>query len=182
MNTPAFFALIACWILWVAPFLIHKVRESKRPAQLTVTASRWGIAIQTVAYFVAWYGKPSSRPLGVQFAGILFGALAVALSWTAIRNLGKQLRIHAGLYPDHELVRSGPYRIVRHPIYAGMLAIYLATALIYSNWITGTIGLVLMIVGTEIRVRIEDGLLASRFTEDFARYKGTTPAYIPFVR
>src|SRR5581483_8325219 len=64
MNTPAFFALIACWILWVAPFLIHKVRESKRPAQLTVTASRWGIAIQTVAYFVAWYGKPSSRPLG----------------------------------------------------------------------------------------------------------------------
>ena len=106
--------------------------------------------------------------------------LAVIISWTSIRALGKQLRVHAGLYSDHELVRSGPYRIVRHPIYAGMLAMYLATALIRSAWPMALIGLAIFIAGTEIRVRIEDGLLASRFGKQFAEYKASVPAYIPF--
>ena len=114
--------------------------------------------------------------------GVLVGCLAVLISWTSIRALGKQLRVHAGLYSDHELVRSGPYSIVRHPIYAGMLAMYLATALVRAAWPVGVIGLAIFIVGTEIRVRIEDGLLATRFGQQFAEYKASVPAYIPFVR
>ena len=106
----------------------------------------------------------------------------MVISWTSIRALGKQLRINAGLYRDHELVRSGPYRIVRHPIYAGMLAMYLATALIRSSWPLALIGLAIFVTGTEIRVRIEDRLLASRFGQRFEEFKASTPAYLPFVR
>jgi protein-S-isoprenylcysteine O-methyltransferase Ste14 len=174
--------LIAVWLLWAWPFLAYKLRAPKRKAQITVSASRWGIGIQIVAFFLAWSGGWQSRPPAVVMGALLCGCLAVVLSWTSVRSLGKQLRIHAGLYPDHQLVCSGPYRIVRHPIYAGMLALYLAVASLWTPWPLAAAGLVLFILGTEIRVRIEDRLLASRFGQKFAQYKASTPAYIPFVR
>jgi protein-S-isoprenylcysteine O-methyltransferase Ste14 len=174
--------LLAAWVLWGLPFLIHRAREKKRPAQVTVTSSNWGIGLQMVGYFLAWASGPRPKPPAALLAGIFFAGLAVALSWTGIRSLGKQLRIQAGLYADHELVRSGPYRIVRHPIYAGMLSMFLAVALIWGAWILSAIGLAFMIVGTEIRVRLEDGLLASRFGHQFQEFKASTAAYIPFLR
>jgi protein-S-isoprenylcysteine O-methyltransferase Ste14 len=69
------------------------------------------------------------------------------------------LRVDAGLNADHRLVTAGPYRVVR-----------LAVALL------------VFVAGTEIRVRIEDGLLASRFGEQFADFRRRMPAYVPFVR
>jgi protein-S-isoprenylcysteine O-methyltransferase Ste14 len=182
MDTVSLICLIVCWIVWAAPFLAYKARTPQRKADVTVESSRWGVALQMMGYFLAWRPGPEPRPPAMLVAGVLVGCLAVLVSWTSIRALGKQLRVHAGLYRDHELVRSGPYSIVRHPIYAGMLAMYLATALIRPAWPVGLIGLAIFIVGTEIRVRIEDGLLASRFGQQFAEYKASVPAYIPFVR
>jgi protein-S-isoprenylcysteine O-methyltransferase Ste14 len=184
MNNAAWIVLIVAWIVWVSPFIAYKARTPKRNAQVTVHISRWGIGLQMIAYFLAWSGGPRLAAVpAAQVTGILFACLGVVLSWTAIRNLGKQLRIEAGLYADHELVRSGPYRVVRHPIYAGMLAMYLATALIWTPRVaSAVIGLVLMIAGIEIRLRAEDSLLASRFGKQFEVYRTSTAAYLPFVR
>jgi protein-S-isoprenylcysteine O-methyltransferase Ste14 len=182
MDTVALIALIGCWILWAWPFLAHKARTPKREAEVTKKSSSWGMGLQMVGYFFAWLPGPRPRPPALLAAGLVLGVLAVVISWTSIRALGKQLRINAGLYRDHELVRSGPYRIVRHPIYAGMLVMYLATALIRSSWPLALIGLAIFVVGTEIRVRIEDGLLASRFGQQFEHFKASTPAYLPFLR
>src|SRR5947207_3171062 len=49
------------------------------------------------------------------------------LSWTSARALGRQWRIDAGLNPDHQLVRSGGYGVVRHPIYTSMFCMLLGT-------------------------------------------------------
>jgi protein-S-isoprenylcysteine O-methyltransferase Ste14 len=182
MDRIALIGLILCWILWAWPFLAYKARAPRREAEVTAESSRWGIAVQMVGYFLVWLPGSEPRPPAVLIAGILLGCLAVVISWTSIRALGKQLRVQAGLYSDHELIRRGPYAIVRHPIYAGMLAMYLATALVRGRWLTSLIGLAIIIAGTEIRVRIEDALLASRFGKMFAEYKASVPAYIPFVR
>jgi protein-S-isoprenylcysteine O-methyltransferase Ste14 len=182
MDRTALIALVACWVLWVWPFLAFKARAPKREAEVTVGSSRWGVIVQMIGYFLAWLGPNAPKPPAVLLAGLAFGGLAVVLSWASIRSLGKQLRVFAGLYADHELVRSGPYRIVRHPIYAGMLAIYLATALVRTPWIAGAIGLAFVIAGTEMRVHIEDRLLASRFGREFEQYRSSTAAYVPFLR
>jgi len=108
--------------------------------------------------------------------------LAILLSWTATRSLGRQWRIDAGLNPDHELVTSGPYRFVRHPIYTSMLCVLCATGLLVAPLPLLFLAMPVFIVGTEIRVRIEDRLLASFFGERFNSYKQSVPAYIPFVR
>jgi protein-S-isoprenylcysteine O-methyltransferase Ste14 len=106
----------------------------------------------------------------------------VALAWTSVTHLGKQFRVHAGLYHDHALVKTGPYAIVRHPIYASLLAALLCTLLLLTPWQWIAVSLALFIGGTEIRVRSEEQLLASRFEEEFEVYRKAVPAYIPFVR
>ena len=113
---------------------------------------------------------------------LMIGTLGVVTVWAAIPQLDKQWRIDAGLNADHALIRTGPYSIVRHPIYASMLAMLLAMGLMLSSWWGLVVGLALFIVGTEIRVRVEDGLLRSRFGGEFDAYASHVPAYLPFIR
>jgi protein-S-isoprenylcysteine O-methyltransferase Ste14 len=107
---------------------------------------------------------------------------AAVTSWNAVIHLGRQFRIHAGLYEDHELVRTGPYAIVRHPIYASLLSMLLCTLLIMTPWEWVALPLALFVAGTEIRVHSEDALLESRFGDDFRNYRRQVRAYVPFVR
>jgi protein-S-isoprenylcysteine O-methyltransferase Ste14 len=80
------------------------------------------------------------------------------------------------------LVQSGPYASVRHPIYSSLLAILLCTLFLLTPWKWALVSLLLFVTGTEIRVRTEDRLLASRFGPAFEEYRRKVPAYIPLVR
>jgi len=71
---------------------------------------------------------------------------------------------------------------VRHPIYASLLAALLCTLLLLTPWQWCLVSLALFVAGTEIRVRTEDRLLASRFPEAFREYRRKVPAYLPFLR
>ncbi|HXF14478.1 MAG TPA: isoprenylcysteine carboxylmethyltransferase family protein, partial [Terriglobales bacterium] len=97
------------------------------------------------------------------------------------RALAGQLRIDAALGADHRLVRSGPYAVVRNPIYTSMLLVLCAIGVIIAGWKLFVVALLLFVIGTEIRVRIEERLLASHFGEEFQAYKRSIPAYLPFV-
>jgi protein-S-isoprenylcysteine O-methyltransferase Ste14 len=126
---------------------------------------------------------PDHRPgLARILSSMVAGLIAPVLSWTAVKHLGRQFRVNAGLYVDHELVRAGPYAIVRHPIYSSVLAILLSTILLLTPWRWAAVSLALFVVGTEIRVHTEDRLLASRFGREFVDYRNKVPAYVPFVR
>jgi len=115
-------------------------------------------------------------------AAMIIAPAAVLLVFQAVRHLGKQWRIQAGLYADHELVRTGPYAIVRHPIYLSMFGMLLATGLVMAWWPLVLAGAIFFLLGAEIRIAVEDGLLESRFGEKFQQYRASVPAYIPFVR
>ena len=113
---------------------------------------------------------------------VVFGAVGGVLSWMSVRHLGRQFRINAGLYEDHQLVTTGPYAVVRHPFYASLLAMLTSTLSLLAPWECALVSLALFVAGTEIRVAAEDGLLASRFGERFAEYKARVKAYVPYVR
>jgi protein-S-isoprenylcysteine O-methyltransferase Ste14 len=106
----------------------------------------------------------------------------VALGWSAARRLGKQWRCQAALIQDHELVQTGPYGLIRHPIYTSMLGMLLATGFGWAWWPMFTAGLIAYLAGTEIRVRAEERLLEERFKEAFVAYHTRVRAYIPGLR
>src|SRR5580692_7743674 len=129
-------------------------------------ASRWGIVLQTFGFTFAWiYVRPDGfkKSAPELVASMILVALSVGLTWGAGIHLGKQWRYEAALSEDHELIRTGPYRWIRHPIYASMLGMLLATGASWTWWPMFVAALIVFLAGTEIRVRAEDRLLAERF-------------------
>jgi protein-S-isoprenylcysteine O-methyltransferase Ste14 len=185
MRLAPWIELMVCWFAWGYPFLFRAPHRQKRAS---VTASRltWiGILLEGLAIFAAFVFRnpPEDQPGTAQvMVSLVLGVLAGVLSWTSVKHLGRQFRVQAGLYDDHQLVRTGPYALVRHPIYASLLAMLLCTLLLLTPWRWALLSLALFLAGTEIRVRTEDRLLAARFGESFHQYRQKTPAYLPFVR
>jgi protein-S-isoprenylcysteine O-methyltransferase Ste14 len=179
--------LVLCWVLWLLVFVTRHLQGGGAKAVVTAPAARLGIFLQGAAYAVAWsfpisLGRSEWWPKGFTIASMVLGPASVVLAWFAVRHLGKQWRIQAALSEDHELVQTGPYCWVRHPIYASMLGMLLATGFARSWWPLLLIALTIFLVGTEIRVRAEDRLLAERFGESFSAYRSRASAYIPFLR
>jgi protein-S-isoprenylcysteine O-methyltransferase Ste14 len=146
--------------------------------------ARWGVLLVALAYAILWQNRFWARPLPYWRIAVSasFLALAGTLSWTATRSLGRQWRIDAGLDADHELVMSGPYRLVRHPIYTSMLFLLCGVGFMVTPLPLLLLAAAVFMLGTEIRVRIEDRLLASRFGDRFREYQRNVPAYIPFMK
>ena len=175
--------LLAMWVAWFWPFVFRAPHRQERQHTTVARPTRIGLLLEFVSIMLVAILHRAEAPAPWRIAAaVVIAAGAIVMSWESVRHLGKQFRIHAGLYHDHELVRSGPYSLVRHPIYASLFAMLLANILLLSDWRVATIAIVIYIAGTEIRVRTEDRLLASRFDTEFDRYRRQVPAYIPFVR
>jgi protein-S-isoprenylcysteine O-methyltransferase Ste14 len=182
MPAFAFGIVAAAWILWMLPFVLLKRGQPR--AQHIDRRARWGIFLVAISFAVLWQYQfwQTSLPTWRLALAIVFFVLADVLSWTATRVLGKHWRVDAGLNAEHDLVTQGPYRIVRHPIYTSVLCIFWGSGLILLPLQLIFLGTLPAVLGTEIRVRIEDGLLASRFGKRFDDYRQSVSAYIPLVR
>ena len=178
----AYAIVAAAWIVWMLPFAL--TRRKQVQAQQVDRRARWGIFLIAISFAVLWQYQlwQTSLPPWRLTLAIVFFILADVLSWTATRVLGKQWRVDAALNAEHELVTQGPYRVVRHPIYTSVLCVLWGTGFILLPLPFILLATLPALIGTEIRVRIEDGLLASRFGTRFDDYRRNVAAYIPFVR
>jgi protein-S-isoprenylcysteine O-methyltransferase Ste14 len=182
MPAYAYAILAAGWLAWMTPFILAK--RHAQPAKLVDRRARWGMLLVVVAHSILWQSKFWERSLsGWRLAlSIAFWLCASLLSWTAPRALGRHWRIEAGLSSDHELITSGPYRVVRHPIYTSILCALLGTGFMITPLPLLALSVVVLMAGTEIRVRVEETLLVSRFGDRFRDYQRKVPAYFPFLR
>jgi protein-S-isoprenylcysteine O-methyltransferase Ste14 len=177
--------LVACWIAWLYPFLFLAPHDQKRPSITRKGATFAGLLLESVAICVAMAGGLLAHdPVGWRSVLLvaLFSTPSIALAFSAVKHLGKQFRVNAGLYEDHVLVKTGAYALVRHPIYAGLFGMTLATIVISTPWQWAAVAIAMFIAGTEIRVHTEEALLRGRFGAEFDAYRRSVKAYIPYVR
>src|ERR1700716_3081605 len=130
MTPIAWIALMAGWGAWLYPFVFRAPHNQKRPSITLAAPTRAGLLLECIAIFLAFACRlpADSTPGMARIAGsVILGVLSAVLSWTSVKHLGRQFRVNAGLYEDHQLVRTGPYAVVRHPIYSSLLAILGAT-------------------------------------------------------
>jgi protein-S-isoprenylcysteine O-methyltransferase Ste14 len=181
MDLVRFVVLLVAWLAWMLPFFGMPKRQQP---QRRDTRARWGIALEAIGFACVWSAWAWAREPGAWRWAVAVPLLAAGslLSWTSARTLGKQWRFDAALNTDHELVQSGAYRVVRHPIYASMFAMMLGTGFLIARlWLLAA-AIAFFVAGTEVRIRVEDALLASRFGERFEEYRRRVPAYVPFMR
>lgn len=189
LPAATFAFVVLCWVAFVAAFAVKKKpSEEKTTERRRERASIAGLALQGAAYAVAWgVHRPYFTSLTDSDAAnvalsILSALLAVFSVWfvlSAAVTLGKQWSLTARVLEGHRLVTEGPYRVVRHPIYTGMLGMLLATCLAASLWWAIPFAVLIYFVGTLVRVRSEEKLLRETFGAQFDDYSRRVPAFVP---
>ena len=112
-------------------------------------------------------------------AGVLLVAAGLGFAVWARIHLGRNWSAEVGVKQDHALIRSGPYRHLRHPIYSGMLLAFLGMALTFGEW-RGLVALALVLASFVRKSRMEESFMRETFPE-YAEYQRDTRALIPFV-
>jgi protein-S-isoprenylcysteine O-methyltransferase Ste14 len=116
--------------------------------------------------------------LGLGLAIVFAGA---ALRDWAILSLGRYFRREVTIEPGQRIVRSGPYRVLRHPSYTGICLILAGFGLTFGSWVSAVVALLIVFVGLLPRIRVEEHALAQAFGSDYTTYATSTDRMLPHV-
>ena len=110
--------------------------------------------------------------------GVALVALGLGYAVQARRHLGANWSATVTLKQAHSLIRNGPYRHVRHPIYTGLLLAFAGSALALAEW-RGLLALLLVTGSLWLKLRREERWLLEHFGDDYAEYRKTSWALLP---
>jgi len=113
-------------------------------------------------------------------AGTLITATGLLFAVWARMHLGQYWSTRPGIKVDHRLVRTGPYRYVRNPIYTGILIGFIGTAFVIGLWVA-IFAVAVGFMGVLAKIHAEENLLLEKFGDEYVRYRQDVKALIPFV-
>ena len=118
-------------------------------------------------------------PVGWVGVALMLGGLA--LRWWANAVLGRYYTSTLRLAEGQQIVRAGPYRLVRHPGYGGVLLLWAGAGLASQNWAAAAIVLGQMSVAFACRIKSEESMLQTAFGDQYRSYMQATWKLIPWV-
>lgn len=107
-------------------------------------------------------------------------AIGFAFAWWARVHLGRLWSATITAKAGHRVVDTGPYGLVRHPIYTGLLLAILAT-MAAKGTVWGVAGTVLLIIGIVVKARMEEGFLRGELGSTYGDYASRVPMLVPFM-
>ena len=177
------------WLAWLAYWFVA-ARNVKATRRRESHASRLGHVLLSVlaAALLAFRGQPlhwlDERFLPdtvvAYWLGLLMVVAGLAFAVWARHDLGRNWSGTVTVKQDHELIRSGPYRLVRHPIYTGLLLAILGTAIAFGEW-RGLLAFALLTGSLLLKLRVEERFMSESFPKEYARYRAEVPALIPCI-
>ncbi|HEY2171066.1 MAG TPA: isoprenylcysteine carboxylmethyltransferase family protein [Candidatus Angelobacter sp.] len=176
----------ALWIVWLLSALM-----AKRSVQRQTTASRLEQSILATTAFCLLFGRGlwphwlrqrvlPGHDVALLWTGLVLTAAGVGFAIMARFWIGRNWSGTITIKEQHELIQSGPYRIVRHPIYTGLLLAYLSTAIVHGE-LRGFVGFVLLLLGFGLKLRMEEAFMVQQFGTAYLDYKQRVKALVPFV-
>jgi protein-S-isoprenylcysteine O-methyltransferase len=176
---------LALGVIWLIGALITKrtarVQTSgSRLIQFALTATGFFLVLQPDLDigFLGYRFLPRSSAAPYLGFALTVGGAALAVSARVI--LGKNWSATVTIKQDHEIIRRGPYALVRHPMYSGFLLALLGTALAMGE-VRGLLGLGFVFLGLWLKLRTEERFLMEQFGTLYIQYREETKALIPFV-
>lgn len=188
MTAPLQSIVLVCWVIFFLYWLISAWRvkaTAERQSLWAGLAHRLPLGCSYVLLVSRRLPAPmnlSVMPHGAwaQALGGCVCVLGLLVTLWARKTLAGNWSSSVTFKQGHELVRSGPYRFVRHPIYTGLLVMCLGTALEMGR-LRGWLALPLMATAFCIKLRQEERLLLRHFPVEYPRYQQQVKALIPFA-
>jgi len=140
------------------------------------------LASATAAIWVARSFQPGRFELGAWSGAVLaLFAAGIALRWWAIVTLGPLFTVDVAIHGDHRLVQRGPYRVLRHPSYTGLLAAFTALGLTFGSWPALAVLAVPITLALVQRIRVEEAALGRAFGAEWDAFRARTWRLVPLV-
>lgn len=117
----------------------------------------------------------------VAVAGALLALTGAAFAAWAKSHLGRLFSPQLGVQEQHRLVTTGPYAVVRHPIYLGIVDFIIGTALYLNDVALFVVGL-LFVIYFGAQIRVEERLFERHFGTAWREYRARIPAFFPYIR
>lgn len=186
LHVAVFGIVVLSSTLFALVFLLRKKSSGNSEVKKS-RLSNLGIVLQGASYAVAFAftrspfspALPAAFDLIVLTIAAVTGVLSVYLAYAASTQLGKNWSLTAKIQQGHELVTTGVYGLVRHPIYTAMLLLLVSQALIFSHWWAFIPALLSFATGSVIRIREEEKLLRDAFGAQYDEYAKKVPALVP---
>lgn len=144
------------------------------------------VAIISALAFGTWLawrddGQVATRILPVLWSGIVAMVAGLLLRWWSVRTLAQYFTVDIAIEPGQELIRRGPYRLLRHPSYTGALLTVLGFGIALGDLPAALVVIVPITAAFLWRIHIEEQMLAQAFPLAYPAYARETRRLIPFV-
>jgi protein-S-isoprenylcysteine O-methyltransferase Ste14 len=170
------YAWIIFWIYWLVSASTSK--ESVRGGWRTRLAGVSAVGVFLIAGVLRG-GSLAVHSLVLGVIGALLFACGIALAVWARLHLGRNWGMPTSQRAEPELVTSGPYRFIRHPIYSGLLTAVLGTALVDN--LIGLIVVAVLVAYFYYCGTVEERNLSATFPEAYPEYRNRTKMLVPFL-
>jgi protein-S-isoprenylcysteine O-methyltransferase Ste14 len=160
------------------------VRKGKISNALIMTVGFGSIVLGIIIGFTAkfmnirWLFSPDYF---ISSLGLVLIVIGEAMRWSAIRELKKYFTVDVRILDDHKLIRSGPFKYVRHPSYLGLLIAVLGLGATMVNWLSTIVILVPHVIVILLRINEEEKALEERFGSEYQQYRKQTKRLIPGI-
>jgi protein-S-isoprenylcysteine O-methyltransferase Ste14 len=184
------------WALGIVAWYVIRYPFERRARRVQVArtartlSDRIGLAIAffglaIVPGFYVATGIPKSADYAPYPVAIVLGTITMLLAlWVFRRShkeLGRNWSITLEIRDKHKLVSSGPYALVRHPMYTSFLLIALGQAFLLANWVAGLTGLIGFAILFFLRVNKEEHMMLENFGPEYRDYMERTKRLIPYL-
>jgi protein-S-isoprenylcysteine O-methyltransferase Ste14 len=178
------------WLAWLGYWLaaardVKPARRQESQANRLLTIALIAPAAVLLAVPGSWLHWLGARFLPdttiVYWLGLLIVFAGIAFAVWARTHLGRNWSGTVTVKENHELIRSGPYGIVRHPIYTGLLLAMFGTAIVSGEW-RGLLAFCFLTVAFLFKLRREERFMEESFPDTYPGYRAQVPALIPLPR
>ena len=182
-------AITVLWLVLGAFWVITAVGAKRSLRRQSNTARLYHVLFMTAVFALLFRHDLRIGLLGLRivpaspqaaYIGLALTSLGATLAIWARSTLGGNWSASVTVKENHLFVHHGPYRLVRHPIYAGGLLAMLGTAVVHGE--AGCfVAVAIAFVGWWLKTRIEEEFMTQQFGEDYRRYQKDVKQLIPFV-
>lgn len=179
----------ALWLIWLVYWAIaagnakkNQRKESRRSRLLHLVPFALCAVFLATPNILGRVLEQRFIPASPELAWLAVALVAIGLGFSIAARvwLGTNWSAIVTLKQGHELIRGGPYALVRHPIYTGMLTALIGTGLAVGKW-RALVALAIVTIAIVRKLKVEEQFLAEQFGDDYAQYRAKVAALIPFT-
>ena len=182
-------AIVAAWLVWFVTWVLaagwsarvaaHHDLGAESPSRVLTLAAT---VMLLTAYWPLGWDSLWRTPAPLGWALFALAMIGFAFTWMARLHLGPLWSSTSAPTEDHRIVDTGPYAIVRHPVYAGLLLAALATAAERGR-VEAVAGALVLIAALSLRAKLEERFLRKDLGDAaYAAYRRRVPMLIPFAK